>query len=204
MNHRFGALRIAFAGELDENFVVLAAVQLNGGFRQAQGVDAALDGFERLVHCGFLNGRNGAGTQGQQKRIRFAGRGAEFPDAFVLLLVCNVAELRNLVRRNIAYHDVRAVNAAHFVVANVLGTQLRGQAIHRLVGFLRDGFLHLNLEDQVRPALEVQTELDLVLEVVPERGERSGEVRIADHGIDAQQNDCEDEQSFPLQIRVHG
>ena len=56
----------------------------------------------------------------------------------------------------------------------------------------------------MRAALQVQTELDLVLEVGLEGRERRGEVWIADHGIDAQQNDCEDEQSFPLQIRVHG
>ena len=165
LNDALSTFRVAFAGELHQNFVVLAAVQLNRGFGQAQGVDAALDGFQRLVHRGFLGRRDGAGTQREQKSVRFARRGSQVPEAFVLLLVYHVAELRNLIGRNIADENVRVVGPAHFIVTNILGAQLRRQAIYGLVGLLRDGFLHLNLEDQVRAALQVKTELNLVLEV---------------------------------------
>jgi len=36
LNHLFGTRRIAFTGELHENFVVLASVRLNGGFGKAR------------------------------------------------------------------------------------------------------------------------------------------------------------------------
>ena len=49
---------------------------------------------------------------------------------------------------------------------NVLGAELRGEAVNRLVGFLADGFLHLHLENEVRAALQIEPELDLVAEIL--------------------------------------
>jgi hypothetical protein len=45
----------------------------------------------------------------------------------------------------------------------------------------------------VRAALQIQTEFNLVLEIILERRERRREIRIADYGIDAQHYDSEDE-----------
>src|SRR4029077_15015188 len=50
-----GARGVAFAGELDQDFVLTAACESDGGLGEAEGVDAATDGFERLVHCFALD-----------------------------------------------------------------------------------------------------------------------------------------------------
>jgi len=56
----------------------------------------------------------------------------------------------------------------------------------------------------VRAALEVEAKFDLPGEIIPNLGDRGGEHRVAEKEIDAEQNDGEDEQRFPLQIGVHG
>ena len=50
LNHGLGAGGIAFAGKLDENFIVAAAGESDGRLGKAESVDAAGDGFERLIH----------------------------------------------------------------------------------------------------------------------------------------------------------
>ena len=96
------------------------------------------------------------------------------------------------------------LGAAHFIVADALGAHLRRQSVDGLVGFLSDGFLHLHLENQVRAALQVQPQLDLPREIVLDLREGRREGRQAKNEKDTDQNDTEDENSFPLQIRIHG
>jgi len=79
---------------------------------------------------------------------------------------------------------VSVVHAANFVGANALIAQLPVEAIHHLVRFLRDGVLHLHLKNQVRAALQVEPELDLVPEVVLDLRDGSGECRQPDQQID--------------------
>jgi len=43
--------------------------------------------------------------------------------------------------------------------------QLLRQTVDHLVGFLRDRFLHLHLQHEVRAALQVQAEFDLLAEI---------------------------------------
>ena len=89
LNHRLGARRIAFTRQLHKNFIVFAAAKLNRRLGQAQRVDAALDGFERLRHRGFLNVRDGAGPQCQRVAVGSPGAGADIPMVSQLLFVCH-------------------------------------------------------------------------------------------------------------------
>ena len=50
LNHALGAVGIAFAGELDDDFVVALAVGSDQRFGQTQRVNAAANGFFGLVH----------------------------------------------------------------------------------------------------------------------------------------------------------
>ena len=50
LNHALGAVGVALAGKLDDDFVVSLAVGSDQGFGQAQGIDAAPDRFFGLVH----------------------------------------------------------------------------------------------------------------------------------------------------------
>ena len=203
LNHLFGARGITFTGKLHENFVVFAAVQLNGGFGKAQGVDAALDSFERLGHGVFLNLRDGALAQRQGVSDLIARRRAHVPEIAVLR-ADEITEGIELFGIDVAHDDVGVVEAANFVVGNIFSSELRGQAVHGLIGFLRDGFLHLDLQDQVRAALQVEAELDLARKIIFYLRDGSGEDRVAHKNVDARKNDNQDERRFVLQIRSHG
>src|SRR5258707_9460883 len=193
LNDGLGARWIAFAGKLHENFVVFAAVQLNRRLRQSKGVDAALDGFERLCHRLLLNRSDGAGAQRERVAGGFTRGGSQIPH-IVVLRVYNVAKLRELRGIQIADEDVRIVYTTNLIVADVFRAKLAGQTVHRLVRLLRDGFLHLPLKNQVRAALQVETQLDLVGEIVFQLREGSrrkrGEAKQADK---TSHNDGEDE-----------
>jgi len=98
---------------------------------------------------------------------------------------------------------MRVVHAANFVVADIFVAQLFRQAVHHLVGFLRDGLLYLHLQNQVRAALQIQAELDLSAEVVFDLRHRGRKVRQADESVNADKDYRRDEHCFPLQIRIH-
>src|SRR5262249_33179360 len=121
-----------------------AAARLDGWLREAQSVDTALDGLERLAHGRCLRGGNGAGSLSQQVAIGLAGCGTQIPAA-AELGVDKVAKRGGLRRIQTLDNDVRVVSAANFVVANILLAQLRGQVVDGDVRFLRDRFLHLDL-----------------------------------------------------------
>ena len=165
LNDLPSAGRIALTRKLDEDFIVVAAVELNGRLGQTQGVDAALERFERLLHGLLLDGDDGGGAQREQVAGGFAGRGGHVPFSGELI-VHKVAELGGLFGSDIADEELRVAYAADLIVMNVLGAELRGEAVNRLVGFLADGFLHLHLENEVRAALQIEPELDLVAEIL--------------------------------------
>ncbi len=98
---------------------------------------------------------------------------------------------------------MRIIDAANFIVANIFRAQLVGQAVDRLIGLLRYGFLHLHLQNQVRAALQIQPELDLVREVRFQVRHRGRKRRHAQQAIEAPENDDNDKNGFPLQIRMH-
>jgi len=100
--------------------------------------------------------------------------------------------------REYAYHPRGESRRNGYFVA-----QLLGQAVHHLIGFLSDGFLHLHLQYEVRAALQVQTEVDLLGEIVLKLRERRWKCRQSEQSIDAEKDHRQDEQRFPLQIRVH-
>ena len=87
---------------------------------------------------------------------------------------------------------------------NIFVAEQRGQAIHGLVGFLRHRFLHLNLKDQVRAALQVKAKLDLAREIILELREGRRKGRQTENRIQTKNYDCKDEYDFPLQIGIHG
>ena len=84
---------------------------------------------------------------------------------------------------------MRVVHAAHFVVVNILRAHLADQPVDGLIGFLRDGFLRLHLQDQVRAALQVEAELDLVAKLSLICASEVGNVGSADQPVNAADND---------------
>ena len=80
LNHGLRARRIAFAGKLDQNFVVAAARESDGRLGKPERVDAARDDFERLVHGVFAEVGNNARLHGQQVAVRFSRGGGHAPN----------------------------------------------------------------------------------------------------------------------------
>ena len=67
--------------------------------------------------------------KGQRVARGIAGCRRHVPNVGILRVI-DVAKIRELLGINIADEDVGVVHAAHFVVMNVLGAQLGGQAVH--------------------------------------------------------------------------
>ncbi len=119
MNDSPGTSGIALARKLPENFIgIAAASRLDGGFGQAQSVDAPFDGFDRLGHGLILDGSDGAGAQSEGVARGITGSGRHVPNVAVLRAK-NIAELRDLCGIDVADEDMSIVNAAHFIVMNI-------------------------------------------------------------------------------------
>ncbi len=99
---------------------------------------------------------------------------------------------------------MRVIYSPYLVVANIFLTHLRRQPLHRLIRFLRHRFLRLHLQHQVRPALQVQSQLDLMTEVILQLRQRGGEYRKTDQSVDAANYDQDNKNRFPLQVGIHG
>jgi hypothetical protein len=56
----------------------------------------------------------------------------------------------------------------------------------------------------VSNALQVQSQLDLMTEVIPQLRERGGKYRQANQPVDATNYDQNNKDGFPLQVGVHG
>ncbi len=130
------------------------------------------------------------------------GRRRHIPDVAVLRAY-DVAESRKLRGIHVAHQDVRVVHAPNLIVVNIFRAHLADQPVHSLIGLLRNRFLHLHLQNQVRSALQVQAQLDLVAEIIFDLLDGGRERRRADQHVDTNQNHSQDEQSFPLQIGIH-
>ena len=102
LNDLLGTGRIAFAGQLHQNFIFVASAPLDGWFGQAERVDAAVNSLERLIHGGFLNLRDGAVLQGQHVAGSFARCRRDIPQISVLLLD-QVAKRGNLGGIDVAH-----------------------------------------------------------------------------------------------------
>ena len=170
-------------------------MKLDGRFCEAECVDTAADGFDRLRHGRFLNLRDGGLAKRQSVAVGFAGGAGRIP--IVTILLCDqVAKCGAL--RDVAHKDVRIVYAANFVEADGIVSQLWIEAIHHLIGFLRDGILHLNLKNQVRAALQVEAELNLMAEIVLDLRDGGWERRQPNQQIDRKQHNENNEYGFPL------
>src|SRR5713101_6788579 len=196
-----GAVGIAFAGQLDNDLVVASAVRSDQRLGQAQGVNPAANRLLGLVHGLLLDvcnprGRNGEDVSG------FARRRSDLPIG--KLILHQVADRARLLRRDIVHQDLRIVQLAQLLVLDVLFPELRHDALQHLVRFLADRLLHLYLEDEVRAALQVQAELDVVGEIRLDAGPRSRLVRHAHQPNKTGNNDGGDEKHFPLEVRTHG
>src|SRR5260370_29965881 len=201
LNHGPGLRGVSFPGQLDQNLVLAAADDLNRRLGQSKSIDAALDRVERLLHGLLLDGGNRGRPHGQQVAGSFPGSGAGIP-LRPKNVVEQIAELRELVRGDVAYEDVRVIHAANFVVADILVPELAGQPVHRLVRFLADGFLHLHLQDQVRPALQVQSELNLLRKISLDDCQGLREVGQSEKPVQTNQDDAYNEDYLPPRSRI--
>src|SRR5215831_3727811 len=135
--------------------------------------------------------------------VGLTGGGRHIPDV-VVLRGLEVAQHRVLRGINVVDQDMGIVDAADFVVVNILGAQCGGDAVHGGVRLLRDGLLDLDLKNQVSTALQVEAELDLVPEIVLDLREGGRKRRIAEKEIETEKNDSKNEQRFPFEIGIHG
>ena len=96
------------------------------------------------------------------------------------------------------------VDTTDFVVVHIFIPQGCGEAVDGSVGFLGHSFLYLDLQDQVRAALEVEPEFNLPFEIILDLCQRGGERGIAKKEIETENDDYGNEHRFPLDVWIHG
>ena len=131
LNHCFGARRIAFAGQLHQNFIIGPAGESDGRLGQSECIDAALDGFERLIHRLLAKVRNHRRLHGQQ--IAGLLRRLRARDSTPELVADQIVERVGRRRRNVAHQNVLIVDAANFTDDDVVIAHLLGKLIDGLV-----------------------------------------------------------------------
>ena len=122
LDHGLRARRIALAGKLHQNFVVAAAGKGNRRLSQTKAVDAARDGFKRLVHRLRAKVGDYRGLQRKQVAVVFSRRRRSGPVGE--LAVDQVAKIRGSCGVDIANQNVRVVHAADLAKTDVLVVKL--------------------------------------------------------------------------------
>src|SRR5262249_41691005 len=156
-------------------------------------VDSPADGVLGLGHGLVLDGGERRWLHRQQVSRIFAGGRSDTPVGETR--IDQIAESSCGVGSQVMNQDLRVVYLAKVVVVDVLIAQLGGQVVEGLIGILADGLVHLNLQDQVRAALQVQAQLDALAEVIAQRGGGRGEGRQAQEPVGTEQNHAKNENS---------
>ena len=153
------ALGVVDPRQLDDDLV--AAVALDDGLGHAELVDAVADGLDRLVDGLVAQCLHGHGLHGHRRRgpvegvVPFAGEEVELLAGFAFLV--GVKSLQGQFARALAAGD--GAEGDRVFLKGV------SQAQGHLVGVHAHGVLGQDLHDQVDAALEVQSQVDLVLNV---------------------------------------
>ena len=182
-DERLGPLRILDSGQLDQD--VPLSLALDGGFRDPELVDAVADGLQRLVHREVADvvelpacegrpqlGPAGAGAGAGHLQYGELG-GQEVPDALH-------------AGRGSGDHQFPGVVDVESLEGDAALPQLVAESAAHPAHAVLHGFLHLHLQHQVGPALQVEAETDAVLRQEPQardeaRSEVDGPRRQADH-----------------------
>jgi hypothetical protein len=114
LNHALGAVWIALAGQLHDDFVFALSVGSHEGLRQAQRVNAAANRFFGLIHCCLLDIGDSRGRHRNQISGRFTGSGRNVP---IRKLIGNqVASGSGLLRGNGVNQNLRVAQLADFFI----------------------------------------------------------------------------------------
>ena len=160
LNHGFRSRRIAFAGQLNENFIRAAAGECNRRFGETQRINAARDRLEGLVHRVFTKGGENRGFHVELVTVHLSRSGCEGP--FGKLVCDQIAKRRGSGRGDIQNENLRIAYAANFADVDILLVKLFIEQVDRLIAPLANGFVDLHLKHEVAAALQIKAELDAV------------------------------------------
>ncbi len=105
LNYALGAVGIAFAGQLNDNFVFSLAIRCNQRLRQAQRVNAAPNGFLGLIHGLLLDSYDSRLFHGDEVTGGLAGSGGNIPIG--KLIVNQIACGSGLFRSDVMNQNLR-------------------------------------------------------------------------------------------------
>ena len=190
-----GARRIVHAGQLHQHFVLGAglAVLLHGFLGQPELVDTVADGvhgaldrirFEVVEIRRFQLHRIIGGVEGGQNVVGITlgdetAKGAGLRRGYALDGDLHLLRVFHL-------GDIRSV---HAVPGDVLLLEIFLEALRGLVGIRLDRVLHLDFENQVGAALQIETQPDVVAEVLRDVRAALGESDNAEHADQHRDND---------------
>ena len=206
LQQRFDAGRIVHAGKGYQQlrFSFGASTLLHRRFRQTQTVDLALNGLHGLIQrVLFQLERRGrlhiqaviGGVDGGENPIReiVARDGANVFGAVGGHALDGDLDLVGVL-------EACQIVAGNFRKSDVLLAELFLQPVDHGFRVGHERILQLDLQHQMRPALQVETQMDVVLPVLHQLGARPGN---ADDAVDADQDQRNDDPRFDLEIPIH-
>src|SRR5579863_3323563 len=201
LNHGFRARGIALAGELNENFVIATSGESDGRLGEAERIDAARNRLERLVHGVVTQGSHDRRLHVQLVTVHLAGGGRHAP--IRKLVGDQVAERCRIGGVHIKDQYLRVAGPADFTDDDVFLVQLLVELVHRLIAALPDGFVHLNLQNEMAAAFEIETQFDAVGEVILQLRTGCWETGHPDDTENAKKNDKDNKDELPFELRIH-
>ena len=180
--------RIVHARKLHQNLVLAEAVLLDHRLAHAQLVDAIADGLDGLRHRAVLQ-------VGEVLRLHRNRPGIFRARAGVVLrqpVGNNALEIAGLLRRNALDHDhfgmVHRIGLDDVGVIDLVRPQVFLEARKRVVGVDVDRVVDLHLQDQVRPATQVEAQMN----AVGDRRQHTPARPVLRNAEDAEQEDQQD------------
>src|SRR5277367_2542497 len=98
---------------------------------------------------------------------------------------------------------MRIIRTTNLAESDIFGVQLTGELIDGFVAPLANRFLHLNLQDQMAAALQIEPKLDAIRNVLAKLSKRRGKLRQGNYSRDAKHDHDGDENKLPLQLGTH-
>ena len=172
LNNLLDARRIVDARKLNQQFriVFTASALLHGAFGHAQRVNALVDGREGPVQR--------VAPQGQRRRLldgeaQVVAGTAQIP-LLPILFGNDGARFTSLIGVEALDRDLNLAGvgqglrivAIQCAVGDATFAEFVAQPLDYLVGFGAECILHLYLDDQLAATLQVETELDVVVEII--------------------------------------
>ena len=191
--------RVADAGKLDYQFVVVLPVIGDFGFNDSQAVDAFANGIPGLLKRLVTEVHRRRGLQRNDARRRVARHTLKIVVGEAL--VDQRLQIGGILIGYSFDKEMGEISFGDVGVGDVAPPHLVAQALHGFIGGDVDRIIHMHLQDQMGPALEIETQAYAVKDILAKLGNIPGKT---DYAENAHQKHAGNDQGAILYPLFHG